>query len=88
MTPGFWEDQGLSGGSVDGQGVHIRPPGNGGAGPGADEVGDDAVAGDAGLYSQTQIVQILGGYPAGALFLVGKFGMPVKIPAETLELRE
>ncbi len=38
----------------DGQGVHIGPPGNGGAGPGADEVGDDAVAGDAGLHCQTQ----------------------------------
>ncbi len=30
----------------DGQGVHIGPPGKGGAGLGADEVGDDAVAGD------------------------------------------
>ena len=72
----------------DGQGVHIGPPGKGGAGPGADEVGDDAVAGDIGLNGQAQSGQIIGGYPAGAFLLVGKFRMPVKIPAEALELGE
>ena len=41
---------------LDGQGIDIRPPGTAGAGPGADEVGDDAVAGDAGLHSQTHSV--------------------------------
>ena len=72
----------------DGQGVHIGPPGQGGAGLGADEVGDDAVAGDAGLHGQAQAGQILGRDPAGALLLVGKFGIAVKIPAEALELGE
>ena len=60
-------DSGILGGPgfvrrfLDGQGIHVGPPGKGRAGPGADEVRDHAVAGDAGLDGQAQAGQILGG---------------------------
>ena len=69
---------------IDGQRVHIRAQGDGGAVAPA-QIADHAGAGRLGLMGDAQIVQGLGHERAGLIFLKGKLGPLVQMTTDAFE---